>query len=478
MFWLSLLVLCLINGWSVTASGWLWLPPKPVGDGPEYENIGFHLARGQGFWIDTLDPVWQSAYESPQTGASHSEPDVTHSHRRSTPRDMPTTARPPLLPLAIAGVYTTLGRGPTGFATIRLLLAACTALACSLAVFMTVRILNPIESTWVGWAGGCVALLFAASNRTLRDYSTDFLTEPLALLFLQCFVLCVWMNHRSTVQESSTTAWRRNAGLVGAGVFWGLLILTRSMFVVWLPAIALLLFASDRATPYGPQGRPQVGRSWSLRRWRKAMAVVGIACLLCAPWWTRNCLVLGQFMPLGTQGPVTLIGGYSDAALKGNGDWQFAPELELRAELADVAEFKVLATDLEREVWLSREAGHRVRTWFWEHLPNLPRMFLQRIYVHWNPYTGRSLIWKFAILLGACGLIYYRQRNPTWWLATVWLLGLPLISTLVVAGFYSTGGRFLVPVYGVLFTLAGLSCVWLEPCARMLRKTSFDGIRV
>ncbi|MCA9133813.1 MAG: hypothetical protein KDA45_11690, partial [Planctomycetales bacterium] len=69
--------------------------------------------------------------------------------------------------------------------------------------------------------------------------------------------------------------------------------------------------------------------------------------------------------------------------------------------------------------------------------------------VHWNPYYGRSLLWKAAFILGLLSLL--RQRHRAAW----WLGGLPLVSTVVVAALYATGGRFLVPLYGVLFTLAG-----------------------
>jgi hypothetical protein len=70
---------------------------------------------------------------------------------------------------------------------------------------------------------------------------------------------------------------------------------------------------------------------------------------------------------------------------------------------------------------------------------------------HWNPYSGRSGLWKLLI---AIGLIWAALRAPG---GRVWLVGLPLLSTVSVMLLYETGGRFLVPLYGLLFTLAGLA---------------------
>ena len=85
-----------------------------------------------------------------------------------------------------------------------------------------------------------------------------------------------------------------------------------------------------------------------------------------------------------------------------------------------------------------------------ENLSRLPSLMVNRVATHWNPSFGRSLVWKILILAGICRAAV-RLPRPV----QIWLIGLPLISTLAAALLYTVGGRFLVPLYGLLFTLAG-----------------------
>lgn len=434
-----------LQWWSIACNSWWTKPPKPIGDGPDYENIAYHLWQGTGFVIDMSSPQWRQVY------TPHADEYAVH--LQSAPRAMATTARPPLFPLIIAGIYHCVGRNELGFATVRLFSATCLAVAGALAVWLTAKLLGA-RQCGVPWVTGSsfvaiasvATLFFMAINRTLRDYATDFLTEPLALLLMQVFVitavgLCSTTEDQAPVDESRIQKHGRQRLAVFAGVTWGLLILTRSMFVVWLPAIWLLFFVAL------PLGR--------FRRARLATSVVLFACLTCLPWWIRNCMVLDRLMPLGTQGATTLLGGYSDAVLKGNGDWQSEPERQLRQALEKRADFQALPSDTDREIMVATQASLQVRAWIVEHLLDLPQLMVKRIYVHWNPYSGASLLWKIPVLVGVVGLLYGRCR------LAYWLVGLPLTSTVVVAGFYSTGGRFLVPLYGVLFTVSGLGIAML-----------------
>lgn len=445
-FCISLAVLLGVNVVSVMSSSWFALPPKPNGDGPDYENIGFHLARGEGFVFDNGDPGWQQPYAArPQL----------YAQRLETPhRDMIATWRPPLLPLAIALIYKSIGRGPSAWAAVRVFSAACMSLAGAIAIALIARVLNGYTTPRVSDVACVFGLALAASNRTLREYATDFLTEPLALLLMQIFVLIV-ISVRSPGDADKHSADKHSVKqhrwwLLGlAGAIFGMLILTRSMFVLWLPGVGLLTILYV------------TGNRW--RRFGAAGLVCGGALLVCLPWWIHNVVVLERFMPLGTQGPITLLGGYSDAALAGNGDWQLAPELELREELSHTATYRELSDATLREAWIAEVASMRVRIWIRQHLGELPVLVAKRIYTHWNPYSGRALLWKLAILAGLVGVLH--QRQP----AALWLVGLPLVSTMVVAALYSTGGRFLVPLYGVLFTLGGMGIGYLLQFGRSLR---------
>ncbi len=52
------------------------------------------------------------------------------------------------------------------------------------------------------------------------------------------------------------------------------------------------------------------------------------------------------------------------------------------------------------------------------------------------------------MIVGVFELVRRRRRE------TIWFLGIPILSSLVIIALYETGGRFLVPLYGLLYALA------------------------
>lgn len=466
----ALIVLSAVQGWALLNSPWFALPPKPIGDGPDYENIAFNLSQGNGFAVHLSDAQWRAAYavKLPEFDAA----DILSREGELTP----TTARPPLLPWLIAVVYSFIPRGPTAFATVRLLLAACLAfggaLAVSTSVWLVRRMTNRVEPIVVA---GLATLALAASDRTIRTYATDFLTEPLAFLLTQLFaiVMLYWLERSSAPNESARLSFQFPLGksdaldhparseslelprgsiklLALAGVILALMIFARSLFVFWIPGIWLLIAIADRR-------HHSTCRQHS---WLSSISMANcfvLAVLVCiSPWWVRNCLVLGRFMPLGTQGPITMLGGYSNEAMAAGGDWQLAPEQSLRAELELQPKYIQSPDPVERELMVADEASARVKAWIGSNLKELPQLFLSRIITHWNPYSGRSLLWKIPMLGGLVWLILHRRQE------LFVLIGLPLLNTIVVMLLYTTGGRFLVPLYGVLYTLAAIGIAgWL-----------------
>ncbi len=425
-FWLALLILVPTNYVATCRSEWFRSPPKPIGDGSDYENLAYHLANRQGFVLDYVDSDWQRPYRIDQHN---------YSLLLASTQQVVATGRPPLLPLLISGVYATIGRDQTSFAVVRLMLATSLAAAGAFSVCLTAKLLAPQYASWESFIGCLSTLAFALTHRTLYEYATDFLTEPIALLVMQLLVLSVWRATQASRAEGNSQA-RSYLSTLVAGALMGALIMTRSVFVLWLPGVWILMFASCS------------GGFWY--RWSKACLFISVAIVVCLPWWVRNMVVLDRAMPLGTQGPITLLGGYADEALNCNGDWQLEPILRLQAELAKTKSYQLLTDDTQREIMLATEASRQVRQWIAAHWTDIPHMMLKRIYVHWNPYTGRSAVWKLAILVGIAACI--AQRHPMAW----WLVGTLVISTGVTAVLYSTGGRFLVPLYGVMYTLAGL----------------------
>lgn len=417
------------------------LLPKPTSDGPVYENIAYHLSTGRGFWIDLDDPTWSVPYER------SFERDEFQVYLNAPSQSMPMTGRPPLFPALIATVYQFVDRGPTAFAIVRVLSALCLALGCALAVANAATVMIKIEvcerklSAWSITLGCATAILLAASNRTLLSYASDFLTEPLALLLTQVLVslLLAVVHSRDTVGSARPLAWWL---VIALGVVVAGMILARSLFVLWLPGLWLLLFVLR-----------------TNHRLRDATLVLAVAVLCLSPWWIRNCVVLERFMPLGTQGPITLLGGYCDEAIAGGGDWQHVPEQQLRQAMNERAEFRELPTDVDRELMIADESKRLVRAWVAKHVADLPGLFAARVVTHWNPYTGRSLLWRLLIVAGAVYILV--KRRPEAWV----LVGLPVMNTVLVASLYTTGGRFLVPLYGILFTLSAIGVASLAELA-------------
>ncbi len=184
---IALVTLSVIQVLSVVRSAEFFQPPKPIGDGPDYENIAWNLSVGNGFSFDWTDPRWKSPYQENGADRYAAQLSRTSSHT-------PTTGRPPLLPWMIAAIYQILPRGPVAFGLIRVINAMAIAISGALAVVGSYWILRRWNFHRPAVAFGCLATLGLASvDRTIREYALDFLTEPLAYLLTQSFVMLAWL---------------------------------------------------------------------------------------------------------------------------------------------------------------------------------------------------------------------------------------------------------------------------------------------
>ncbi len=465
--------------WFVAHDPWFFEPPKPVGDGPDYENVAYQISKGRGWSIDWTDAGWQQPYiEASQPQAVTNDdadsgsaspttewPIADYSAQLSRTDGLAaTTARPPLLPFINAMIYAVVPRGPTAFAVMRVLLAICIAVAGSVAVAISVRVVSQLTKRW--WptlVAAMVTMALTVLDRTVRSYATDFLTEPVALLLTQlwvwslCELLLVPILHPSKPSSDQPAhlrwqlPWQRERWLVGiSGVLLGLMVLTRSLMVLWIPGVWLMILLATRIRYrnfFSLNAFDRVLLPTFSEDCRRATAIVGIAMVVCAPWWIRNCIVLKNFMPLGTQGPITLVGGYNDDAIALKGQWHVGPEIRLRRE----AEIEVPNADIPaREVHVARRASAQVKTWIRQHLGTLPNLAWVRLKNEWNPYNGRALAFRLAALVGLCWLFTLHRS------AALLLGGVIIVNSITVMMLYSVGGRFLVPTYGILYTLAGI----------------------
>lgn len=410
------------------------LPPKPLGDGIDYENMAWNLAHGKGVAFDWTSEEWRSAYHAHDQDGRYAL-----FLNRNTPYHL-TTSRPPLYPLWISTIYRITGHGPLSWMLVRTSNASFLALSILLAGWMVYRwTLTRWEDHRLAWLGAAFTMALGMLDKTTSSYAADFLTEPMAMLLTQLLVILAWSQfpRRPLLKHLSL------------GVCIGLMVYCRSLFVFYIPFIALII------------GLPPSESSSTTGRLQSMVTVLIVALLLLSPWWVRNSTILDRWMPLGTQGPITLLGGYCDEALKAGGEWQGSADLALRAELKQDPEFEKLAPN-SQELIVADEANRRVRLWIADHRSDLPYLAVARAYQLWSPFTGKSLIWKILMILGCLVLIHQRSREG------LWLVGLPLITTIIVMGLYSTGSRFLVPCFGLLYALAGIGVVGAVHWTRLL----------
>lgn len=173
-----------------------------------------------------------------------------------------------------------------------------------------------------------------------------------------------------------------NAALMAAAVTLAAAIALEfaSIFVIWLPAAMLM--------PARPSLRG------GTRRWVERACCVGACLLVVGPWWMRNIILTGAFLPTGTQGPINLTAGFSQRALDNEGRWR-SNSGDGAKEIEDAG---VDPYSVEYEVRLARHRSALARDWMWDH----PREVLQLMGLHvWQEFRTRRARTDWALLLPA-----------------------------------------------------------------------------
>lgn len=435
---LAALVLLLVNGYWLYRFDGFYDPPLPHGDGPDYESIAYSLSVGAGYQFAWEDPQWQSVYRESRREAEYSQ-----LSRRDW--EGPTTSRPPALPWLIRWVYRCVPRGPIAFATVRSLSVVALSIAGLMAVGFAWHWSPRNGSVFLPAIAAMIALGVACLDRTIKTYVEDFLTEPWALLALMgmAWGLMRWAELEGSSPEGSPGgSGSRNAALrwlMLGGVFFGLMLLFRSLFILWLPVLAGGIFLAGRDRSGG----------WVQRGGFSAVLFVLVVCLVSGGWWVRNCEVTGRWMPMGAQGAASLRGGYSDEALADWGNWHSQAEQAMQRKL-DREEGVLGWTAAEREVALADLAMIETRQWVGEHVWELPKLGAMRLISHWGPWRIDHVLWKIMAFLGWV-FVWRRSRPRGILLASIFLAD--AWTTLVL---YETGGRFLIPLHGLLYGLSGV----------------------
>jgi hypothetical protein len=420
--------------------GELSLPPAPGGDEPDYDAIAVQLAKGRGFAVDWDDEDYRRLYERAEIGGKAAKPHAGDLPAGSgDPRGTPigdddsqyaylfdrhgasaTAFRPPLLPAVLSATYRIFGRQ---FAPIRIINCVCLALACTL-IFLF------LFSRCGALPGLLAALLFVIVEPRLRLYPQAVLTECLGCLFA---TVCV--GTLLVVVKRQSTRWA-----IAAGLFTGMAILTRNVFAVWAPVMAIVIYAL---------ARPREAKWLSLAAVRLPVIFTAACLTLLAPWMVRNCLLLESVSPLGLQGAMGLSQGYSDKAVAERGEW-FNPD---EIGFYDGVRSGAGQSPLDLEKAMAAHSRGEAMKWIASHPQLVPWLAFQKSCSMWRP-TGRRDCFLFLFALSGVVGLWRLDRA-----AAIVVLIVMGANTAAVAMTFSGGDRFLVPLVPVLTGLSGLG-VW------------------
>jgi len=389
-----------LNFSAVVHRGQLHLSPE-VGDGQGYDAIALNLARGRGFGTYWSDPEWRAPYERQNQDGRYNR-----ILARSGPFSK-TAYRPPLFPALLALLYKLAGRN---FALWR----AVNCLIVGLATGFTFAIGYRLG----GWVGGFLATLLSFLDPTTKSYAGMFLTEGLAMLAVSALS---WSMLNLFLRPTTVR-------YVVTGVFFALAVLTRSIFVLWTPVVlALALWIEIR---------------FSGSRGRRSLLMVCTALLVLMPWFARNCIVLRAFMPLGTQGAINLPVGYNNRAISNKGRWSNSTKRYIFRDFTSPSE------GVLRERDRARFGLTKAMEWI---LSN-PHLAAKLVYLKIISLWRASSIYRiFLLALVIIGLLILLKRKEA-----IVLYGLLAANTLAVGLTWSVGGRFLIPVYPIIYSLAAI----------------------
>ncbi len=399
-------------GYSAIKFG-LNVPPWAIGDEPSYDSIGWELSRGNGFAENFRDPKFRFPYEQ----AARKDPAFP---RLPDPPGGPTTIRPPLFPVLIAATDLLFGRQ---FWAVRLANIFAVSATCGLLSYALFQLAGLFPAL-IG------AFLYVVVDFHTRLYARAIMSEAIASLFIAIVVLALF-----NYVGSQKKHW-----LVTAALAFGFAVLSRNIFFLWLPGMAILLF-------FLLQAKLRVAI-------RSVLLFLSLTLLVVSPWMVRNCLVLKSFKPMGTQGMSQLAAGYSEIAWKHQGVWQ---NLD-RYNFFDAAITDEM-TSLEKELAKANYSRRKAFEWVQRNPLRAIALVPLKIYHEYRPHTKSDAV---IFLLALCGLFTMRKS-----VEGKILLGFLLINMFAVAVTWSVSGRFLVPLIFVIHLAAAMGgwAILLRSCS-------------
>jgi hypothetical protein len=392
--------------------------PPPPGDSQDYDNIAVQLMHGRGFAIDYNDPEWRRPYEAGNADGTFDGILSRHAPFKTT------TRLPLLLPVVLAAVYTIFGRS---FLAWQIVNSVITAGGLTMICATTLRAFGS-RVTLV-----TAAVMFLSATYLSYVVYWSIMTETLAILLLSLLVRNL----------SRLAAAPRMRTAIACGIFMGLMGLARNFFVLWLPLVTILAaWLVMRA------GVPR----------RRALKLAGtllvVAIALQVPWWIRNCRVLGAFMPLGTEGGVSLYAGYSDGALK-HAHWWNATRMEMRTEFIN----EIGHPCPDDDVALARCEAKGTLLWIAHHPGKVPGLVWKRVATTLGSLHEAGRYATIFVTALAAPFIVWRRRAFIDVPNAIIFAAMIVFDLLTISMTWAAGWRFLVPVEPMIAAGAALALV-------------------
>lgn len=373
--------------------------PGVTRDDVFYDNIAWHVSRGEGFKLDFHAPEWRQVYERDNAiDGRHEWFMKIHTTGPTTPR--PTTRRPPLPILVAAGIYKTIGWRWDVWRILFLVLNAVvfSAIGCWLARRYTI------------WA----AIFFAGTislDLLVMRTAAHVMSEPLTIAFVALLLAVVTGSLRQT-------GFRRVAGALLAGAIYGAVILSRPNYIFWLPVFAVVVMG----VLIWPRGGVQRG---AIALWTAGI-LAGMAAVA-APWWIRNSEVSANFNPLGSGGMIGLAGAYCDQSLADNGRWK--SNVVAASQKRSFQERNLSGLSLaEQEYWMGIDSRDQALAWARDNVASLPKLALMRVASFWgflDQYNPLLYAGNIALLLLA--LFGWTRLDRLWRIA----IGVTVVATVL-----------------------------------------------
>ena len=377
------------------------------------------------------------------TGYGYADPFNGHSG--------PTAWTPPLYPLLLAGVFKVFGIYTPFSAWVILTINSIFSAATALAVYeIAARCYATLPNgrsiaLWSGW-------LWALYPGAMQ-YSVRWVWEMSLSAFFFAWIITIALRVRR-IGELPEPAVRTMRGQDRAqwaiyGLLWGLVALSNSSLLIFLPFCTLWMIWGDWSRSRSallPVSRPVL-------RLLANVSLAGLMCVLCVvPWIARNARVFHAFVPMRANFGAELY----ESALPENRGFPWMATLPLAETSPDFQRYKRVG-----ELAYSKQQGERGKAILLANKEAFAHHVLKRIYFFWSsvPHPveksflnefSREFFFAFTSLGGLFGLaLSLRRRVPGAWLFAGAFAAVPLVYYVI-----TVQARFRHPLEPLIMVLS------------------------